>query len=301
MLFAPLFVSKGVSPQMNRHLLHTALGLALFAAATPCGHAAKARDTAISREQLVQTMKTESRWFTSKRPLIVAHRGASGFAPENTLVAFKLARELKADGIELDARLTKDGVAVCMHDSNIDRTSNGKGLVSALTWDEMKNFDAGSWKDPRYKGEPIARLDKVFEECSDLLLDIEMKLDQGTPPEPLAKAICDMVRKSKTERTVLITSFSADCLAAVNRYAPEIPTALIYYGETPATIAPEIDGLVPHSATVNEDYMKWTRERKFPVYVWTVDAEAEMRRLLDLNVAGIITNVPNITYRLLNP
>ncbi|MEJ2748304.1 MAG: glycerophosphodiester phosphodiesterase family protein, partial [Anaerolineae bacterium] len=95
-------------------------------------------------------------WFVSNRPLIVAHRGASAYAPENTLAAFERAAELGADGIELDVQLSKDGRLVIIHDFDTARTTNGQGKVSDLTLAELQSFDAG-------EGQKIPTLDELFE------------------------------------------------------------------------------------------------------------------------------------------
>jgi glycerophosphoryl diester phosphodiesterase len=91
--------------------------------------------------------------------LILAHRGASGYAPENTFAAFELARTMGAGGIETDVQRTADGVLVLVHDSKVDRTTDGSGAVADLTWDELSKLDAGSWLDPKWAGERIVRFD----------------------------------------------------------------------------------------------------------------------------------------------
>src|SRR5436190_2153545 len=102
-------------------------------------------------------------------PLILAHRGASAYAPENTLAAFRLAREYGADGIELDVQLTRDHVPVVIHDDTVDRTTSSKGRVAALTVAEISRLDAGSWKNQDYQDERIPTLAQVFDTLADWL------------------------------------------------------------------------------------------------------------------------------------
>ena len=94
---------------------------------------------------------------------VIAHRGASAIAPENTLAAFRLAHELKADWFELDCTLTKDEEIICIHDDSVDRTTNGKGKVKDLTLSELKKLDAGSWKSADYAGERLPTLGETFD------------------------------------------------------------------------------------------------------------------------------------------
>src|SRR5262245_52903123 len=95
--------------------------------------------------------------------LILAHRGASGYAPENTFTAFELARTMGACGIETDIQLTSDDVLVLFHDSKVERTTNGTGAVKDLTWAELAALDAGSWLDPKFAGERIVRFDAFLD------------------------------------------------------------------------------------------------------------------------------------------
>src|SRR5690625_6609337 len=110
------------------------------------------------------------------KPLIIAHRGASGNAPENTLAAFQLAVEEGADGIELDVHLSKDGELVVIHDDTLDRTTNGTGRVQDKDLDELKTYDAGSWFDSKFASERIPLLQEVIDILpDDVFLNVEIK------------------------------------------------------------------------------------------------------------------------------
>src|SRR3954469_10660903 len=125
--------------------------------------------------------------------LILAHRGASGYAPENTRAAFELARTMGAPGIETDVQATADGILVLVHDSRVDRTSDGQGAVADLTWDELSRLDAGSWLDEKWAGERIVRLD--------WLLDWAFPSDTA----PLGLTICLEVKAPAATDALLAT------------------------------------------------------------------------------------------------
>src|SRR3989449_9458057 len=117
-----------------------------------------------------------NRWLESTRCLVIAHRGASAAAPENTLAAFRLAADLGADGIELDVRGTADGQLVVLHDASVNRTTDGAGRVAALTLDQLRRVDAGKKFGPSFRGERIPLLSQVFEVVAGrLLVDVEIK------------------------------------------------------------------------------------------------------------------------------
>ena len=111
------------------------------------------------------------------RTLVWAHRGAAAYAPENTLPSFELAAEMKADGCETDVHFSKDGKIMVLHDAKIDRTSNGQGLVTDYTYDELQVFDFGIKTDARYKGTRIPTMDEVFEAVSYTHLTLPTKLE----------------------------------------------------------------------------------------------------------------------------
>ncbi len=116
---------------------------------------------------------------------ILAHRGASAYAPENTMAAFKKAIEMNADGIELDVHLSKDGYIVIIHDERVDRTTDGKGEVKDFSLDELKKLDAGSWFSDEYKGEKIPTLEELLSliKNTEIYLNIEIKAGYRVYPD----------------------------------------------------------------------------------------------------------------------
>ena len=251
-------------------------------------------------------MATSDWLIPHDRPLIIAHRGASAAAPQNTLAAFRKAMELGADGIELDVQLSADGAVVVIHDFAVDKTADGTGRVATKTLAELKALDAGVKFSPQFAGERIPTLAQVFEALEGkLLVNVELK-DFNPRSNALAAPVVEVVRKHAMEKRVLFSSFNPIALRAVKRLAPQIPAGLLYAPNLTiylrrAWLAP----LVPHEARHPENSMvtartmKWYRAHGFRVNVWTVDDAVEMRRLIALGVDGIITNKPDVLSRII--
>jgi glycerophosphoryl diester phosphodiesterase len=193
---------------------------------------------------------------------VIAHRGASGYAPENTLAAFRLARALGADAFELDCTTTADGEVVVLHDDTVDRTTNGTGRVDELTLDELRRLDAGTWLDPRFAAERIPTLAEALAEAGDGLgVYVEIKrlrgdetletellglAEEGAEDEPArraeilarieasgtgnaarARAVMAVLRRSGAERAIVVQSFSPVICAVVRWEAPELRVELL--------------------------------------------------------------------------
>lgn len=268
------------------------------------------------------------------KPLILGHRGASAYAPENTLAAFNRAFELGADGIELDVALTKDGAPIVLHDDTVDRTSNGKGFVSEMTVGEIQKLDAGSWFDAKYRGEKFPTLDQVLDAVpKDKLINIELKTRalRSWPPNPiptnaaqkmqialqmltrlqepsqLEKTIVRVVEQARAEKRVIISSFNPIALYRVMKLNPALPRGLLYFRELPfflgrAWLRPLVrpHALHPRNTTLTPALARWAHERGYPINTWTVDDADETRRLVSLGVHAIITNKPDVLREALN-
>jgi len=236
-----------------------------------------------------------------------AHRGASYHAPENTLSAFRLARDMGADGIELDVQLSRDGSLVVMHDATVDRTTNGSGAVAQLTLADLKRLDAGSWFSPDFTGERIPTLDEVFDAVGqDLLLNLELKA-AGVESTGLEEAVVSCIVEYGVEEQVLISSFNPLALQRVRQIHPQLRLALLY-GSTLHEAKREhwvqrlhpLTALHPEYHLVDEAHLAWARAHHCRVNAWTVDDPEEMRRLLALEVDGLITDRPDLLRALLN-
>ncbi len=235
-----------------------------------------------------------------KRPLIFAHRGASKAAPENTLPAFEAAIRLGADGVELDVQYSSDGALVIFHNATLEKTSDGTGRVTAHTLEELRALDAGSWFDPAFAGTRIPTLDEALDLLKGkLLINIELKvldtLSSGLGPDTVkavhARGMADQV---------VISSFNPFALRRAKQAGPEIECALLLANDLPGWMRwgvtrrySRADGLHPDFVMVDETYVARARKHGLPVRVWTVDDEADMRRLIALGVDAIITNVPD--------
>jgi len=230
-------------------------------------------------------------------PLVIAHRGASSAAPENTLAAFDAAREAGADGIELDVRLCATGEPVVIHDARVDRTTNGCGAVSVLGLAELRRLDAGSWFSERFAGEPVPTLDEALEVAAGhLLVNVEIKgADATAEAAPLVTAIASVVRSHGMADWVLVSSFDPLALVQMRRAAPELPLALLY-SQIPSSDLrrrlPDLCAVHPRHDLVNGSAVEAAHRCGRLINTWTVNERTDMLRLTDLGVDGIITDDP---------
>lgn len=232
-------------------------------------------------------------------PLIVAHRGDSANAPENTLAAFRLALENEADGIELDVMLSADQQLMVIHDDTLDRTSNGHGKVADLPFAALRELDAGSWYDLKFKGEPIPLLEEVFAELGGkFLINVELK-NYKTPKDQLPELAVKLVKKHGLSDSVLLSSFNASNLPRVKSLAPEIRTGLL---TLPGLLGLPMRGLLgrrfkaddlhPYYRDVSTRMVQFRHKLGQNVNVWTVDAPEDQRRMQAFGVDMIICNDP---------
>ena len=165
-----------------------------------------------------------------RTPLIFGHRGASAYAPENTLAAFRLALGQGADGVELDVILSADGVPMVIHDDTLDRTTTGLGSVSRLTLAELKQLDAGypARFGTQFPTERIPTLAEVFAACGDqTVFNIELKHDRS-PGLQLAARVVELIHASGRQERVLVSSFQFSSLGRVKALDPNLPVGLLY-------------------------------------------------------------------------
>jgi glycerophosphoryl diester phosphodiesterase len=228
-------------------------------------------------------------------PKIIAHRGTSALAPENTMAAFALALEQGADGIELDAMLCRDGQVVVIHDDTLDRTTNGAGPVPEHTVEELKALDAGD-------GEGIPTLAEVFERFGGrLLINVELK-NYSSIFDRLPLAVAALVRQFDLAESVLVSSFNPFNLPRIRRQLPEMRRGLLTQpGKAKDWVWRlfRFDALHPHADDVDKVLVSALHARGRDVNVWTVDDPDEIIRLADLGVDAIITNDPARTREVL--
>jgi glycerophosphoryl diester phosphodiesterase len=234
---------------------------------------------------------------TQPTPILFGHRGASLHAPENTLAAFKLAYKYGADGIELDAKLTKDGQVVVIHDATVDRTCNGSGIVRYMTLNEIRKLDAGGKFSLKFKGEKVPTLDEVFESLGKkLLINVELT-NYADPKDDLPEMVTKLVKKHKLEKDIIFSSFHPTTLRRIQKLLPDIPAGLLAFSGLPGALSRSFIGkwwspllIHPYYSDVDVSFVKkeirWGRK----INVWTVDDKTEMERLIHLGVNGIITD-----------
>lgn len=267
---------------------------------------------------LIKPIKTESSTFFNNTFEIVAHRGGSLEAPENTLVAFEKASKIADDIIfELDVHLTKDKQLVVIHDSTIERTTNGKGQVKDYTAAELMSFDAGyhfanetgeySW---RGNGVKIPLLSEIITKFPNRMI-IEMKSDETNIEDITVQIIQD----ARASNRIMIGSQNGLLLARFRKLQPswnysasrdDVLRALMLLSiylepvgswAANAFLIPEKDGAI---TVLSEGLIKEVQRRKKKVLIWTVNEENDMRRLKSLGVNGLITDRPSVAYRLKN-
>jgi glycerophosphoryl diester phosphodiesterase len=243
-----------------------------------------------------------SDWFAAA-PLVIAHRGAARSAPENTLAAFRKAAELGADGIELDAKLTRDGVAVCHHDRRLERTTDGAGRVLDQPWERVRRLDAGSHFSPAFAGEPIPRLADVLEELGRrLLVNVELT-NYGSPADALPEIVVDLVARMRLEARVLLSSFNTIALRRCARLRPRLPLGLLLRRDQGPLRRIAFPLLAPHEAIhlgddlVNAAGVRRFLQRGLRVHVWTVNTAERVRLLIRLGVNAVITDEPEMALR----
>lgn len=234
---------------------------------------------------------------------IWAHRGASGYAPENTLEAFALAKRQGADGIELDVQMTKDGELVVIHDETIDRVTDGTGGVRQYTLAQLKSFSVNCG-DEKCEGIQIPTLQETLElvKAGQMKVNIELKTGIVWYPE-LEKKVAALVKNQGMEERVVYSSFNHYSIQEIKKYAPEAETAYLYsdiiLNVDQYAKSTNIQGLHPALYHVKmADFLEQYKRSGLAIRVWTVNEEADMRMLIEHGVDGIITNYPDLAIKI---
>ena len=228
--------------------------------------------------------------------LILAHRGASAYAPENTKAAFALAVARGADGVELDVHLTKDGQMVAHHNLDIRETSNGTGEIWDMTLAELRRFDFGSWKGEAFAGESILTLEEALILVKDMtLINIELKTAELTIPS-LPDLACALVKKMGLVRKVIFSSFRHETAMACKKCLPQAKAGLLYSRPLlrPVSYARRLgaDALHPYKYLVTPGLIHRAHRAGLMVNTWTVDKPEWIQRLACWGCDAVITNVP---------
>jgi len=222
---------------------------------------------------------------------VIGHRGAAGLEPENTLRSVRRAIELGVDRVEIDVRISRDGRLVIMHDETVDRTTNGHGYVSELTFDDLRSLDAGM-------GEKIPTLDEILKfTMGKAKLEIELKVPEATEPT------IQLIEELNAEKDVIIISFIHELLERVHDLNPNIKTGALFF-EVPKDILQR--ALKVHASSihvyyrnVNSELVKEAHRSGLEVAVWNPNRIEEMREMIDLGVDAIGSDRPDILIQLL--
>ena len=226
-----------------------------------------------------------------KNQLVVAHRGASGLAPENTMTAHRVAFGTGAHMIETDVQETEDGKLVCIHDFDVDRTTDGSGAIVELTYREVRELNAG-------RGEKIPSLEEVLDYTrGKLKLNIELKITD------IEKKVLDLVKERKMIPDVTISSFLHGTLVSARNLDTEVSTAVLvtklrddiisYVNEL------EANALNPNHKTISQDLIDEAHSNNVHLFPWTVNDVSRMEVLYRMGVDGIITDFPDVAIKVL--
>ncbi len=240
--------------------------------------------------------------------IFIAHRGASGqgHSPENTLPAFKEAIKIGVDCVECDVHCTKDGQVVVMHDAALNRTTDTKGSIVNMTLDEIKKADAGSWFSSDFAGVRVPTLSELLKITKGKVINvIEIK------PENITEKVIKEVEKASAINDVILQSFYPQAVKAVNELNPKIPRALLIGGQIRISKMTGIMSLIQQtlevgatalnvtSKIVSQKLIDEVHKRAMSIWAWTVDDQAEMKKLMEMGIDGITSNYPErlMTFR----
>jgi glycerophosphoryl diester phosphodiesterase len=228
-------------------------------------------------------------------PLVVAHRGASAEAPENTLAAFELALAQGADGIEVDVHLSADRHPVVIHDFTLERTTDGAGPVNAHRVRELKRLDAGGWRDRRFRGQRLQTLPEILERFRDRAR-FWIDLRGGSALYPgIEERVVSMLEIYEVVDRTLVQSWDRQALECVRAFNREIRVgALVARSplERELLRPGAVDAVCPSAHLCAEPLLREIREAGLQCYAWTVDEPAQADRLVEWGVTGIITSRP---------
>lgn len=244
--------------------------------------------------------------FPFPKPLVLGHRGASKHAPENTIAAFRLAMESGADGIELDVQLTRDGQVVVMHDSQVDRTTQGRGCLADLTLAEIQGLDVRSIFGPVYLKERVPSLEQVFQALgSEPVYDLEIK-NFFAPGNGLEKKVIALIHRYGLENRVLISSFNPASVRIFRRELPEAPAMLLLLGGAAGWVEIKMLGRWTSPGLVGLFHNELAGRLRSKlgdcqVMVWGPENPHEVRQAVQSGTIGIIVDDPGMARKALEP
>jgi glycerophosphoryl diester phosphodiesterase len=245
----------------------------------------------------------------------IAHRGASVYAPEHTIAAYKLGQQLKGDYLEIDLQMTKDGHLIAMHDETLNRTTNGKGLVKEHTLEEIKQLNAGSYFNEKYPNLAktafeIAKVPTLEEIIETFGHNANYYIETKSPDEypGMEEKLLEIIDKYEIKDKVIIQSFSEDSLRKIHSINVHIPLVqLLSYKKAVQLTELDIEkyktyciGLGMNYKYIDSGYVKKIRKHGLEVHSFTVDNEKDMKKLLSWGVDGMFTNYPDRLHSILD-
>ncbi|HSL43141.1 MAG TPA: glycerophosphodiester phosphodiesterase [Anaerolineales bacterium] len=255
------------------------------------------------------------------QPLVIAHQGGDGVWPGNTLYAFERSVEIGADVLEMDAHITKDGQIVLMHDEEVDRTTDGSGLIEEMTLTELQQLDAAyRWSIDdsatfpfRGQGLQVPTLEELFQKFPQMRYVIEIKLTQ----DPIDKPLCDLIRRYNMQDKAMIASFHDQAMQNFRETCPEVATSasrtevrnFVLLGKVflSGFIAPQYQSIQPpydpkesmNIPIMTERFIGEAHAKNIKVEPWTVNDPQLMRQYIEWGVDGIITDRPDLMIEVL--
>jgi glycerophosphoryl diester phosphodiesterase len=238
--------------------------------------------------------------------IIIAHRGASAYAPEHTLPAYDLAVKSGADYIEIDLQITKDGELIALHDTEVNRTTNGSGLANVQTLDKIKALEAGSWfnekfpqlADPAYEKVEIPTLDEIFQRYG---RTANYYIETKSPG--MEVELIKLLRKhslDQSESKVIIQSFHSKSLRKIHKLEPGIPLVQLYrYSNNARLTDRELRSLKKYASGIganfrkmDEEYIKKAHRHGLAVHLFTVNSDEDIQQAYEIGADGVFTDYP---------
>jgi len=242
--------------------------------------------------------------MTKKIPRVIAHRGFSAIAPENTLLSFAAALELAVDGIEFDVRFSNDLEVMVIHDAEIGRTTSGQGRVRDLGRSEIQACDAGSWFDSKFQDTIVPTLGQVVERIRDRAVQIvlEIKPDSWIPDDYVSRIMAHFP-SSELRRRLLVISFDHELIAPPVEWPSDVRRGALVERGDPLVQADRIEAevLALRRNLVSRRIIREAHESGLDVVAWTVDRPWQINRFVKWGVDAIISNRPDRVQQILRP
>ena len=240
-----------------------------------------------------------------RKPLNIAHRGASGHAPENTMAAFRLAVEQCADWIELDIHQTADRHLVVLHDFSLQRTTGDRRTVKDLTLHQIKTLDVGRWWHEAYRGEKVPTLDEVLA-FTENRIRVQIEIKRGSSFYPgIEKRLIEIIARHGAEKRTAVSSFEIETLKTLRKLDNKIPLGLLTRKTRPKDILEDAESINARSIHISthrltKGMLTQAHLIGLPVYVYTVNRPSLMTRYLAMGADGLFTNYPDRLHKLLS-